>query len=624
MSFTPKVWKDLPAETTSISAAALIDLETRLAAYAATVPSTVPGPTGPTGPTGLTGPAGVGANWRGIWSSGTTYAVGDGVSGSDGNNYVSQVASNLNHNPVGDAGVHWNLIGELPPGWVGAKSNFGAKGDGTTDDTTAINAMLTYLKTNGGTGYFEPGTYVVAGVLNGDSNAKPYTLQGPGGGNSGQVFASVIKFTGTGAVNGLTLNSTFGIELCYLQFTHTNAMTGSLVFSDGHVHGPDSQYSNIHHCSFSGKATPTATAGITMNATNVWNIHDSEFGHCLNGIQVGTADYVVACTIGPNNIFDNNSVSCIVINGTDIENLVITGNTFEMDVGVLTPYGIKGNDTLFAANSTGLQACTISYNWFADSGGQTVNYVHNLITWSAGKTSAVIGNYFGPSGGVALDGFKGKWLSMSNTFDCVAYNNTGTSTTGDYNKCNLTAISNDHFGVAAFSGAARPGTYTDLGNAATHTTLPTRLALSGANGGVLTLDTTGDGPEEFMVFGSQISTLPAGVLKALLYYQATSPNPKLMLQAPWDGSTGSVQLLGGATPTVALSLKNGNLLQFYGSGSEVAQASRAGQLTDSTGGSVTSTLAAGITDTVAKNAIASLAAKVNALELIIHNLGLSA
>lgn len=58
--------------------------------------------------------------------------------------------------------------------------------------------------------------------------------------------------------------------------------------------------------------------------------------------------------------------------------------------------------------------------------------------------------------------------------------------------------------------------------------------------------------------------------------------------------------------------------------SPVAQASRAGQLTDSTGGAVSSTLAAGITDTNAKNAIASLAAKVNAIELAIHNIGLTA
>lgn len=66
---------------------------------------------GPTGPTGAQGPPGVGAAWKGVWSSATTYAVGDGVTGSDGNNYISIAASNLNHNPTTDAGVHWsNLI----------------------------------------------------------------------------------------------------------------------------------------------------------------------------------------------------------------------------------------------------------------------------------------------------------------------------------------------------------------------------------------------------------------------------------------------------------------------------------------------------------------------------------
>ncbi len=68
----------------------------------------------------------------------------------------------------------------------------------------------------------------------------------------------------------------------------------------------------------------------------------------------------------------------------------------------------------------------------------------------------------------------------------------------------------------------------------------------------------------------------------------------------------------------------GNTLGFFGiAAAPITQPSRVNQLTDNTGGAVTTTLAAGISDTVAKNAIASLAAKVNALELIIHNLGLS-
>jgi len=45
-------------------------------------------------------------------------------------------------------------------------------------------------------------------------------------------------------------------------------------------------------------------------------------------------------------------------------------------------------------------------------------------------------------------------------------------------------------------------------------------------------------------------------------------------------------------------------------------------LTDSTGGTVSATLAAGITDTVAKNAIASLNAQINALQAVLKSAGL--
>lgn len=74
----------------------------------------------------------------------------------------------------------------------------------------------------------------------------------------------------------------------------------------------------------------------------------------------------------------------------------------------------------------------------------------------------------------------------------------------------------------------------------------------------------------------------------------------------------------------------GGTLGFYGA-TPVVQASRSGQLTDSTGGTPGTTLAA-ITagssysqaDMVAvKNALASLAAKHNAIDTLLHNLGLS-
>jgi hypothetical protein len=45
------------------------------------------------------------------WASGTTYAQGNFVSGTNSHNYISLVASNLGNNPVTDGGVHWQDLG---------------------------------------------------------------------------------------------------------------------------------------------------------------------------------------------------------------------------------------------------------------------------------------------------------------------------------------------------------------------------------------------------------------------------------------------------------------------------------------------------------------------------------
>lgn len=41
------------------------------------------------------------------WGSGFTYVTGDSTVGSDGTVYTSLVDANINHDPVGDGGVHW-------------------------------------------------------------------------------------------------------------------------------------------------------------------------------------------------------------------------------------------------------------------------------------------------------------------------------------------------------------------------------------------------------------------------------------------------------------------------------------------------------------------------------------
>lgn len=68
MPFTPKAWKDAPLRATPISAAALIDMEQRLAAYSdSQTAEGVPGPEGPAGAAGL------GFTYRGTWSGESAY-----------------------------------------------------------------------------------------------------------------------------------------------------------------------------------------------------------------------------------------------------------------------------------------------------------------------------------------------------------------------------------------------------------------------------------------------------------------------------------------------------------------------------------------------------------------------
>lgn len=97
----------------------------------------------------------------------------------------------------------------------------GAKGDGSTDDTAAINAAMAAAKANGKTGvvFFPKGTYRITGKL--DSVTSDLTFAFEKGAvlhvdNGGSVyyrgylkagFYQVVKVTGTGKLTGILTNS---------------------------------------------------------------------------------------------------------------------------------------------------------------------------------------------------------------------------------------------------------------------------------------------------------------------------------------------------------------------------------------------------------------------------------
>lgn len=117
--------------------------------------------------------------------------------------------------------------------WISVKDH-GAVGDGTTDDTAAIQAALSAVPASGGVVYFPAGTYKTTGGL---TVAAPTWLLGGGRGN----------YTGANAVSKVTCTSA----------------TASLftVSKDG------TRFTGLALVNTAG-TTPTAGAGITVSGTD--------------------------------------------------------------------------------------------------------------------------------------------------------------------------------------------------------------------------------------------------------------------------------------------------------------------------------------------------------------------
>jgi len=139
-----------------------------------TGPTGVVGPTGPpggpTGPTGNVGPTGPTGNASAV--PGPTGPSGSGPTGpTGGNSFIpGPTGPTGNVGPTGPTGA--SVTGPMgatgPTGssgtlWLNVKS-YGATGDGSTNDTAAINSAIAVANSTGQTVYFPTGTYNVTGL----------------------------------------------------------------------------------------------------------------------------------------------------------------------------------------------------------------------------------------------------------------------------------------------------------------------------------------------------------------------------------------------------------------------------------------------------------------------------
>lgn len=263
--------------------------------------------------------------------------------------------------------------------WIRKYSNeinakwFGATGDGTTDDTTAIQRGLNYVAyIGGGTLYFSEGTYKVTTYLTvgvettvrgAGRAASIITTAAAGGGGAnafenlrnGSVFVSLSPINSSTAVhvyvedlgitstNGANVGTAFynrggtftrlfrckvsgfkhgavldqaelaEIDLCDFEFQTTS---GAWLVNGADINaGASTQYTNrisITRCQFNEGA---AAYGIVDDGGNSHSFQDNNYNGCLNHIRAAGVDsglYIL------NGEFEGAASHCVTLNSTSL------------------------------------------------------------------------------------------------------------------------------------------------------------------------------------------------------------------------------------------------------------------------------------------------------------------
>lgn len=188
--------------------------------------------------------------------------------------------------------------------------DFGAAGDGATDDTAAINAALASIATTGGTLYFPAGKYVVSGsglsldqsgLSSGDTLTR-VNLLGAGMGNTEIYYTgsgSALTYTGAATLPGLLAYAQ--IEKIRFQGTSTTtaALVGLYVSYGAQIAIRDCLMENFYY-------------GLSLS-----NCYSMEINNC---IIIGNSIGVYAQAVGASNFNDPQQltfISCEIANNAN-------------------------------------------------------------------------------------------------------------------------------------------------------------------------------------------------------------------------------------------------------------------------------------------------------------------
>lgn len=162
--------------------------------------------------------------------------------------------------------------------------DFGAVGNNVADDTSAIQAGMTHVATNGGALYFPEGTYKVTSSLTISSGAKPFTLFGYNtatlvrSANYGSMIS--IDTTDNWNIVGLNLDGGFATY-------PTNANHGIIWYNCSNTKVVSCRVTNYKNTAIIGYVTPLSTA---YTNSQIIDCFVDGLSNANNGVLL--ADYV--------------------------------------------------------------------------------------------------------------------------------------------------------------------------------------------------------------------------------------------------------------------------------------------------------------------------------------------
>jgi hypothetical protein len=268
-------------------------------------------------------------------------------------------------------------------------ADFGAKGDGTTDDTAAVAAAVNSLPTGGGSVYFPPGQYLLTSFPD-MTNSIGVRIYGAGGMSAGAGRPTEIMINATGSSPFINAPGSTAFVAEDIQFIVKNGGFTGFIIAYGSSPA-NAAFGKVRRCSLFGGTSARYTAkGVNLDKTIEAEIDSCQFGTLLFAIAGSSSGSFSNVVRIANCQFVDTSQVPIQGGGQAWR---VVNNTFEGYNNGTPGQVLAGAVVNFAVNPfNGLE---FSGNWLGD-------VLTNGGTWlslSGGGIDIHGGNFFGGSSG---------------------------------------------------------------------------------------------------------------------------------------------------------------------------------------------------------------------------------